>query len=130
MDPLVLFSGVGVAVSAAWLVCLALFVVFETERATRFLGKFASSRRTHVFEQTIRIVAGLAFVGFAGEMRLSSLFQVFGWFLIASAGVLLVLPWRIHRRFAERTVPPVTRHPRLFGLASFLLGAAILFAMT
>lgn len=123
-------SGIGVAASAMWLVGLALFIAADGERARRFLEKFASSFRAHVFEQALRLVAGWAFLGYSSEMRYSTVFQAFGWALVLSAGVLLVLPWRLHQRFAALTVPALTRHMGLFGGAAFILGAAILFAMT
>lgn len=62
-------------------------------------------------------------------MRFDDAFAVFGGILIVTTIGLLLLPWRWHRRFAQRVVPPMTQHVALVGLMSLALGGAILVCM-
>ena len=129
MCPLDVAAGAGVAVSATWLIGLAVFIAIDAGRARQFLEKFASSFRAHALEQFLRLTAGMAFIGFSSEMRYPSAFEAFGWVLVVSAVLLLLLPWRLHQRFAGLVIPPLTRHLTMFGLSALLLGAIILYAM-
>ncbi|MBI3129799.1 MAG: hypothetical protein HYZ13_00430 [Acidobacteria bacterium] len=56
-------------------------------------------------------------------------FRMFGWVLVITTGVLLLIPWRWHRRFAERAVPSATRYLSLVGLSSLALGGLLLTAV-
>ena len=58
----------------------------------------------------------------APAMHFPGAWLAIGWMLIVSTAILLLLPWRWHRAFAERTVPPVLRFIAPLGIASALLG--------
>ena len=63
-------------------------------------------------------------------MRYSSLlFRAIFALLIASSIALAVLPWRLHRRFAEWSVPRTTQYLPLIGFASIAGGLGLLAAL-
>jgi len=118
-----------VALVGAYLIGLALAAWFVPAQAQRFLLGFAGSAAKHYLELTLRIVAGAAFVWQAPRMAGSEAFNLFGWVLLLTTTGLLLVPWRWHRRFAERAVPQALRHLALIGLASLLFGSGVLLAL-
>ena len=62
-------AGAIVAASGLWLVGLATMIFAAPVRAERFIRGFASSARTHYAEQSLRLIAGVAIIIFAPEMR-------------------------------------------------------------
>lgn len=97
-------------------------------RAARFLLRFADSAQAHYLEMSIRLIVGGSLIAASPRMQYSSAFHLFGWVLVLTALVLMLLPWRWHQRFARKVVPPLTKRMWSFGMISLLLGAAILFA--
>ncbi len=128
-DILSVLSGVVVVAFGLFLIGLAVLIFTAPSRAERFLRGFASSALTHYTEQGIRLVVGAAMVTFASSMRYPELFALFGWLIIASTAVLLLIPWQWHNRFANLVMPPVFRRMRLFALGAFALGAFILYGV-
>lgn len=118
-----------VALAGAFLVVLGLLAWVRTAIAERFLLGFASSQSLHVLELVLRLSIGTAFVVHAPASRWPEGFSIFGWLLVGTTLCLSLVPWRWHRRFAERTVPQALRFLRLIGTSSLLFGSAILFAM-
>lgn len=94
---------------------------------SRFLLGFASSAETHFLEMAVRIVAGGAFILYAPATRFPTIFSVFGWLLIVTTAVLVLIPWRWHREFAKRTVPQALRHLPLLAVVSLVFGIALLY---
>ena len=121
-------AAVIVVLGGLWLIGLAAFSFAMPERAKDFLSRFASSAFSHFLEMFVRIIVGTAFVLSAAQMKFSVVFTVFGWTLILTSVVLLCVPWKLHRRFAEWSLPAATASMRLFGLVSFLGGVFILFS--
>lgn len=107
---------------------LAAVCFFTPQRAIAFLGAFASSRKAHLIEMALRLVAGGAFVVHAPVMRFPTAFLLFGWAMVASTVVLLILPWRMHQQFAEKYAAPVIGKARLMGGFALALGGVILYA--
>ena len=121
------FAGIVVVASGLWLIGLAASIIVIPSRAARFLAGFANSARAHYTEQVLRLIAGAAFVIFSAEMRFPDLFRVFGWIVVVTASVLLLLPWQWHRRFGEWVIPLAIRHIKLYALGTLVLGAFILY---
>lgn len=122
-------AGAVVVASALALVGFAVAAWVARQPSERFLGKFASSARAHYTEQALRLAAGAAFVAFAPEMRYPLAFTVFGWVLVATAALLMLLPWRWHHRFGRWAIPLAIRHLRLYAVAMLALGGFILYAV-
>lgn len=111
-----------------YFVCLASVAFASPGVARRFLEGFAGTRLVHFLEMFIRIVVGTAFVLHAPQMKFSGVFSVFGWVLIVTTLILSFVPWKLHRRFAEWSVPLATKRMMLVGLGSYIAGLFILFS--
>jgi hypothetical protein len=129
MNTVSVVAGVVVVGFAAFLIGLAVVCACDRTRAERFLRAFASSARTHYTEQALRLVVGLSIVRFSEFMWLSEAFRIFGWVVVGSTSMLLVIPWRWHHAFAARVMPHVYRRLGLFALASAALGACVVLAV-
>jgi hypothetical protein len=97
--------------------------------AERFLMSFASSARTHYAEQIFRLVIGAALVVLSPAMWQPTMFWLIGWAIVVGSAALMCVPWQWHRRFAERMLPIVVRHLRLYTVGSLAFGALLLYAV-
>lgn len=129
MPSLTTFAAVAVVLAALFLLALGAASLLAPARASRFLLGFAGSANLHYAELALRLLAGAAFVLYAPHMRSPAAFALFGWVLLGTTAVLLLVPWQWHRRFAERAVPLFTRYIALIGVVSAAGGGAILFAV-
>jgi len=123
-------SGTIVALFGFFLIGLAALCVVRRSAAERFLSGFANSAKAHFTEHTIRLAAGLGFVLHSSEMSHPLAFRIFGWVLVATSVVLLVLPWKWHREYARRTMPLVLKRIRLFAVGAFALGVFVLYGLS
>lgn len=123
-----MLTAVIVVLAGIWLIALATISFARPNLAKRFLGGFASSAFTHFLEVSVRIIVGTAFVLYSPQMKFSVMLALFGWILILTSIVLLFVPWKLHRRFAEWSLPVATRSMLLFGIVSYLGGLFILFS--
>jgi hypothetical protein len=115
-----------VVLAGLYLVALGAGAWRAPARVVRFLGGFAGSARVHYLELALRLAVGAAMLLAAPVVRHPAVFTGFGWILVATTLVLAAVPWRLHRRFADRTVPSATRHLPLIAIASCLLGVLLL----
>jgi hypothetical protein len=118
-----------VMLTALYLLGLATVSFLAPAHAARFLNKFAGSARAHFAEMLIRLAIGCSLLVYSPRMAYPGAFLLFGWIMIVTTVVLLLLPLRWHHRFAQKVVPPLTRHVCLFGIVSLSLGCLILFAV-
>lgn len=119
----------GVVLAAGlYLAGLGLALLARPAWASRFLMGHAGSAPLHYLEVCVRIGVGLAFVQHAPEMLAPGVFGVVGWVLMGTSAVLLLVPWRWHRRIAERSVPQALKFTPLLGVASLVIGAGVLLA--
>jgi hypothetical protein len=118
-----------IVLAALYLLALGAAALVMPARSSRFLLGFARSHPVHFVELFLRFVVGAALVCYAPRMFLSGAFNLSGWVLLVTTTCLLVLPWRWHQRFAQYTVPRVTRYITLVGLASLAIGGLILAAV-
>lgn len=119
-----------VSLAGLYLIALAVVSLVTPARARRFLLGFAGSPAVHYLELALRLVVGWAFVVHAPGTRVPAASSVFGWVLVATTGVLLLVPWQLHRRFAARAVPRALAFLPLLAAASLLSGGAILYAQS
>ncbi|RNC80453.1 MAG: hypothetical protein ED559_01170 [Phycisphaera sp.] len=115
-----------VLASAFFLIALAVLIFVRPTQAEKFLSLFAGSARAHFTEQFLRLVAGIGFVVYAPESAWPIIFAVFGWLLIVSALMLIVLPWKLHHHFGSRVIPIVIKYKHIYGIGALVLGLLIL----
>lgn len=96
--------------------------------ARRFLLGFAGSPSRHYAELAVRILVGGAFLIAAPRTLWPVALGAFGWVLVGTTAVLLLVPWHWHHRFARQAVPEALRFLPLVGIASLSLSAVILWA--
>lgn len=119
----------GVVLAAGlYLAGLGVVLLARPASASRFLMGHASSAPLHYLEVGVRIVVGLAFVQNAPGMMAPGVFRVVGWVLVGTSAILLLVPWRWHRRMADRSVPQALKSTPLLGIASLVIGAGVLLA--
>jgi hypothetical protein len=123
--PLPLALAVIVA-AGLFLTGLGAAALVRPDAAGSFLIAFATTPQKHYLELAARFTLGAAFLRTAPGLPLPTVCVIAGWVLVATTAVMLLVPWRTHRAFAERTVPAVLPHLRLLGLASLVIGIALL----
>lgn len=116
----------GVLLAGLYFLGLAVVAFVAPERAARFLLGFAVTPFAHFMEMTLRLAVGAAFVIRAPLMLLPEAFELFGWILLVTTACLLAVPWRWHRRFAQRVVPRALRRLGTVAVFSLALGAFVL----
>ena len=123
------FASAVVALAGLYLLALGLSTFLAPGVSRRFLLGFAGSASAHYLEMSLRLVVAGALVVRSDGMLFGNAFFAFGWVIVITTGVLLLVPWRWHRGFAQRTVPPLLRHLRLFGVVAIALAVLILGAL-
>lgn len=118
-----------VAATALYLIGLGVLALARPDRAEAFLLRLAQTPTAHYAELAARAVVGAAFWAAAASSHLPEAFRGFGGVLLVTTAVLALLPWRVHQRFARRTVPQALRYVRWIGAASLGLGAAMLYGV-
>lgn len=118
-----------IVLAGLYLCGLGVAALLMPDRARRFLFGFVGSQSLHFAELFLRFVVGAAFVMGAHHMLLPDVFRAFGWLLLISTAVLLILPWQWHQRFAHQSVPRATPYIGLIGVVSLAFGGFILFAV-
>ncbi len=118
------------ALSAAWLIGVSLFILIRPKDALRYLGKFASTNLINYSELSLRVISGFAFLIYADASRYPRVFVIVGWFLVVTAGILFFTPRRWHAAYAvfwSRTITPT--FARGAAVFSFLVGVLLLVAI-
>lgn len=118
-----------IVAAALYLLVLGVSAVFAPARASRFLLGFAATRRVHFSELLIRLLVGGSLLISAKRLFAAELFEILGWALVITSVCLFVIPWRLHRRFAQTAVPRAIRYITLIGLSSLAFGGFILMAV-
>ncbi len=118
-----------IVAASLYLIVLGVSALIVPAQASRFLLGFAGSLKVHLVELSVRMVVGLALLIYAQQMFAPEVFELLGWMLIATTALLVVLPWRWHRQFAELAVPRAVRYMSLIGPSSLIFGALILAAV-
>jgi hypothetical protein len=115
-----------VLLAALYFVALGAVALISPTNARRFLLGFAGTRARHCTEMVARMAVGVSLLVVAPHTELSRAFSLFGWVLVISTAVLTFVPWRVHRRFAQASVPGALRYLPLIGLVSLALGVGLL----
>ena len=118
-----------VGAAGLYLVVLGFSALVAPDRTARFLLGFASTPTHHFLEILCRVVIGASLIIAAPGLYPAQPFALFGWLLVVTSGLMLVVPWRWHQRFARTTVPVANRYIGLIGIASLIGGALVLMAV-
>ena len=117
------------AAVAIFFLTLGLTALIRPGNAKRFLLGFAKSALKHYAELATRIVVGGAMLVVAPHSAHPAALTAFGWLLIATTAVMVLVPWRVHCRFAEASVPKALRFLPMIGISSVVLGGLLLWSL-
>jgi hypothetical protein len=112
--------------TVTYMLVLGMACIFLPTLARRFLSGFASTVRVHFAELGARTLVGFALLEHASISAYAKEFSMVGWLLLSTTAILLLIPWRLHRRFAMHVLPSVLRFVQPIGLAALLMGLALL----
>jgi uncharacterized protein YjeT (DUF2065 family) len=115
--------------AAIFFLSLGSIALVRPARARVFLLGFAASALKHYVELSARLVVGGAMLLFAPRSSTPMALTAFGWLIIGTTAVMAVVPWRIHRRFAEAAVPLALRFLPMIGIASLAIGGLLLWSV-
>jgi len=122
-------SGFVVHLFVLFLLGLGLLSFIRPITAQHFFDLFAASKQAHLTEQAIRLVVGFSLVHYAVMMNYTCLFRVFGWLIVITSLLLIVLPWQWHQQFAQYVIPYVKSHLKLYAVMSLFLAVLLLYAI-
>ncbi|RDX36375.1 hypothetical protein DZA50_04745 [Kangiella sp. HD9-110m-PIT-SAG07] len=117
-----------------WLFALGLItfeflILLAKPKAIQFLNAFVKTPWHHFLEQTLRLIVGASIVVHAPNMAFSEFFGVFGWVIIITSLMLVGLPWRWHRTFAQKVIPTVIKFIQLYGILCLALGIFLIYSL-
>lgn len=118
-----------VTLAGGFLFVLGLVALATPPQAKRFFLGFAQTAGRHYLELAIRMVLGAALLLAAPRMAGSAAVEVAGWVLLGTTAMMLFVPWRSHRAFAQRVVPRALTHLSMIAVASMAGGAAIIWSV-
>lgn len=125
---LVCLSIATVTLAGVFLLGLGLLAFMNPAVVRRFLLGFAATAARHYCELAVRIAVGTALMGAAPRMAGSETVSAAGLVLVATSLFMLLIPWRAHHAFAQRSVPQAMRFLPAIGLVSVAAGTALLWA--
>lgn len=89
-----------ILLAASWLGLATAVMAFAPQRAIRSLAAMGSTQAIHFGEHIPRALVGIALVLRAGEAKAPLLFEIGGWFLLASSIVIMIAPRRWHSGYS------------------------------
>lgn len=110
---------------AIFLAALGVVSLLAPAKAKNFLLGFAASAFTHYVEMGLRLLVGGSIILQAPYVQYPAAFTVVGWMVICTTAVLILLPWKWHRRFAETAVPRAINYLPVIGIVSLTLGTVL-----
>jgi len=122
-------AGAVVVGFALFLMYLTVLVFVRPAIAEGFFTAFASSRRAHFIEQSIRLLFGVALFVRSSLMWQPQVFWLLGWVIVITAVGLMILPWRVHHRYGQWAIPLVVRFLWFYGLGLFAFAVLLLYGV-
>ena len=89
-----------VLLTGVWLIGVSLMMLATPRRALRALSAMGGSNTVHFGELGLRLIIGIAFILAAAMPKVPMAVTAIGWFLAASAVVLMILPRRWHGAYS------------------------------
>lgn len=121
---LVVARAIVVAVAIYFLV-LGTIALVRPKSARAFLLGFADTSFKHYAELAARLIVGGAMLLVVRDSPYPTALAAFGWILVVSTAFMALMPWRLHHRFAQSTVPMALRYLPLIGVSSLIMGGLL-----
>jgi hypothetical protein len=126
---MILLAELVVVASSLFLLGFGFVMVVKHAIAERFLLSFASSRKAHLTEMFFRLLFGVSLVFISKSMWQPKVFFLFGWAVIISSVMLVMLPWQLHHRFGTRVLPLLVRYMKPYAVCVLFLGLFLLYGV-
>lgn len=118
---IVIFFGV-------FLIGVGVLMLLRPAKAREYLRKAGSTNIINYSEITIRIIPAAGLVIYSEFSKFPEIFQVLGWFMIATSVVLYFVPRRIHHKYALWCANIlIPKYVRVISPFSILFGCAIIY---
>ena len=124
-----LLSGIITILFGLYLISLLIITLVKKQWVINYLSSFAGSAKAHYLEQLLRLIVGLALLVYSGEMLFPDAFRLFGWVIIVTTILLLIMPWKWHNRFGKWAIPFVTRNLSLYAVSAAIMGLVMLYCV-
>lgn len=118
-----------ILVTALFLIGFAFIAIIKPAPAKHLLRQFASSAQAHYSEQLIRIVFGLSLILYAQQMQFMHFHLALGWLIVITSLGLLGVPWRWHKKFADKVIPWVIWLLPVYAVGCLLLGSVLVYGV-
>lgn len=119
-----------IVAAGLWLGFVALLCAIKPDRALHYLSLMGSTWRINLTELGIRALIGFAMVVRAPASSAPQAFAVIGWFLVATAAIIVAIPRERHAAFSRWSASLIPRPFVRWIVApvSLLGGAALILA--
>lgn len=110
-----------------FILLVGVLMIANPAKANQILRKAGSTPLINYGELSIRMIPAFAMIHFADHSQIPQIFTLFGWFMIVSSIVLMVMPRRWHHAYAVKCADILKPHiiPWLAPV-SFLFGGWVL----
>lgn len=118
---LIFVSQITLTLFALWLIGLSLWAMLKPKSALYGLSKMGSTNLINYTELGLRFFVGLGFIGGAGLFKLPQASMIFGWFLVITSIILMLIPRGWHSAYSvywsEKLTPLSVRLFMPFGIS-------------
>lgn len=97
---MIFLSQIILTLFALWLIGLGIWAMFQPRLALIGLSKMGSTNLINYTELGLRLIVGWAFIGGASLFKLPQASMIFGWFLVATSIILILIPRGWHHAYA------------------------------
>lgn len=129
MDYKVILSGCVIVIFGLYLISLLFITLINKQIAIRYFSSFASSARAHYLEQILRLIVGMSMLSFSKSMLYAQFFEIFGWIIVFSTIVLILIPWTWHNKLGKRVIPLTIRNLKFYAVSASTFGVFILYCV-
>jgi hypothetical protein len=122
-------AGIITTLFGLYLIALLIATLLKKNSVVKFFSSFAVSAKAHYTEQLLRMMVGSGLVVYSKKMLYPELFEIFGWVLIVTTALLLVMPWQWHYRFGKWAIPFMLKNLFFYAVFASLMGLVILYCV-
>lgn len=111
-----------------FLIWSAFLMISNPEKVRKIIATAGSTYFINYFELGIRLLIGIAFVNAISKFE--EIYRVFGYFLIVSAIILMLVPIKIHNGFSVKAAEKLKpNYLKFFAPFSFLAGIIVIYGI-
>lgn len=127
---LVFFSKWTVILFGLFFIATGLLMLFAPKKAREILKKAGSTNLINYTEITVRMIPAMGLIGYADYSRFPEIFNIVGWFMLATSIVLYLVPRTWHHKYSLKSaeiLKPV--YFQIISPFSIIIGSLIIYAV-